>query len=77
MLHYLADARSIHTRRRVEYFAKEHEIDLITLSYTKKEQTTIPEEVYKRMGVRVHQVSKQMPFLLVAPFKIRRLREYL
>jgi len=34
---YLADARSIHTRRWVEYFAKEHEIDLITLSYTKKE----------------------------------------
>ena len=70
---YLADARSNHTRRWLEYFAKEHEIDLITLSYTKKEDTAVPEEVYKKMGVRVHKVSKPMPFLLFAPFKIRRL----
>jgi glycosyltransferase involved in cell wall biosynthesis len=70
---YLADASTDHTRRWVEYFAKEHEIDLITLSYTKKERTTIPEEVYTKMNVRVHKVSKPMPFLLLAPFKIRRL----
>ena len=70
---YLADARSNHTRRWVEYFAKEHEIDLITLSYTKKEETAIPEEVYVKMNVRVHKVSKRMPFLMLAPFKIRRL----
>ena len=70
---YLADARSGHVRRWVEYFAKEHEIDLITLSYTKKEDTFVPEEVYEKMGVQVHKVSKKMPFLLFAPFKIRRL----
>ena len=70
---YLADARSGHVRRWVEYFAKEHEIDLITLAYTKKEDTFVPEEVYKKMNVRVHKVSKKMPFLLFAPFKIRRL----
>ncbi|NQE45230.1 D-inositol-3-phosphate glycosyltransferase [ANME-1 cluster archaeon GoMg2] len=70
---YLADVRSVHTRRWVEYFAKEHEIDLITLAYTKKEDTFVPEEVYKKMGVQVHKVSKKMPFLLFAPFKIRRL----
>ena len=70
---YLGDARSTHVRRWVAYFAKEHEIDLITFSYTKKEDTFVPEEVYKKMGVRVHKVSKKMPFLLFAPFKIRRL----
>ena len=71
---FLADVRSIHTRRRVEYFAKEHEIDLITLNYPKKEGAFVPEEVYrKRENVRVHKVSKKMPFLLVAPFEIRRL----
>ena len=70
---YLADARSGHTRRWVEYFAKTHEIDLITLSYTKKEDTFVPEEVYKKMDVRVHKISKKTPFLLFAPFKIRRL----
>lgn len=32
-----ANARSIHTRWWIEYFANEHAIDLITLSYTKKE----------------------------------------
>ena len=70
---FLAQANSNHTKRWVEYFAKEHEIDLITLSYTKKEDTFVPEEVYKKMNVRVHKVSKPMPFLLFAPFKIRRL----
>jgi glycosyltransferase involved in cell wall biosynthesis len=70
---FLAQANSNHTRRWVEYFAKEHEIDLITLSYTKKEDTFVPEEVYTKMNVRVHKVSKRMPFLLFAPFKIRRL----
>ena len=70
---YLADARTTHVKRWVEYFAKEHEIDLITLAYTKEEQTTTPEEVYEKMNVRVHKVSKPMPFLLFAPFKIRRL----
>jgi len=69
---FLADVRSIHTRRWVEYFAKEHEIDMITLNYTNKEGI-IQEEVYEKMGVRVHKVSKTMPFLLFAPFKIRRL----
>jgi len=52
---------------------KRHEIDLITFSYTKKEDTFVPEEVYEKMGVRVHKVSKKMPFLLLAPFKIRKL----
>jgi len=69
---YLADVRSIHTRRWVEYFAQEHEIDLITLDYA-KDESIIPEEVYKKMNVRVHKVSKKMPHLLLAPFKIRRL----
>ena len=70
---FLADRRSIHTKRGVEYFAKGHEIDLITLSYTKKEDTSIPEEVYTKMSVHVHKISKKMPFLLLAPFKIRKL----
>ena len=69
---YLADVRSGHTRRWVEYFAKEHEVDLITLDYA-KDESIIPEEVYKKMNVRVHKISKPMPFLLFAPFKIRRL----
>jgi glycosyltransferase involved in cell wall biosynthesis len=70
---FLAQANSNHTKRWVEYFAKEHEIDLITLSYTKKGDTFVPEEVYEKMNVRVHKVSKRMPFLLFAPFKIRKL----
>ena len=69
---FLADARSIHTRKWVGYFAEEHEVDLITLAYA-AEEGVIPEEVYKKMGVRVHKVSKKMPFLLLAPFRIRRL----
>ena len=69
---YLGDARSIHTKRWVEYFAKEHEIDLITLDYA-EDESIIPEETYKKMGVRVHKISKKTPFLLLAPFKIRKL----
>jgi glycosyltransferase involved in cell wall biosynthesis len=70
---FLADVRSIHTKKWVEYFAKEHEIDLITLNYPKKERIGLPEEVYEKMNVRVYKISKKMPFLLFAPFKIRRL----
>jgi len=46
---------------------------LITLNYPKKERIGLPEEVYEKMNVRVHKISKKMPFLLFAPFKIRRL----
>ena len=69
---FLADARSLHTKRWVEYFAKEHEIYLITLDYI--EWAPISKEVYEEwINVELHKVSKNMPFLLFAPFKIRRL----
>lgn len=70
---YLADARSSHVKKWVEYFAKDNEIDLITFSYTTEEDAFIPESDYIKMGVRVHKISKKMPYLLMAPIFIRRL----
>lgn len=70
---YLADARSGHTKRWVEYFAKDNEVDLITFSYTTEEDTFIPETDYIKMGVRVHKISKRMPNLLLAPIIVRQL----
>jgi glycosyltransferase involved in cell wall biosynthesis len=70
----LADARTTHIKRWVEYFAREHDVDLITLSYTIPERTTIGEEIYEKMeNVHLHKVSKKFPEILFAPFKIRKL----
>lgn len=69
---YLADARSIHTKRWVEYFAKGYEVDLISLNY-EQDEDIIPEDAYNKMGVRLHKVPRKMPFLLFTPFYIRRL----
>ncbi|WP_067052229.1 glycosyltransferase [Methanofollis ethanolicus] len=70
----LADARTTHIKRWVEYFSEKHEVDLITLSYTVPERTTIGEEVYEKMpNVRLHKVSKKIPDILLAPFRIRKL----
>ncbi len=70
---YLADARSGHTKRWVEYFAKDNDIDLITFDYAAKDGTFITEKDYIKMGVRVHKISKKMPNLLFAPIIVRRL----
>ncbi len=70
---YLADARSGHTKRWVEYFAKDNEVDLITFDYATKDGTFITETDYIKMGVRVHKISKKMPNLLLAPIIVRRL----
>lgn len=70
---YLADARSGHTKRWIEYFARDNEIDLITFSYTTEEDTFIPETDYIKMGVRVHKISKKMPYILMGPIIVRRL----
>ncbi len=70
----LADAISIHTKKWVEYFAKEHEIDLITFSYTKKEKEYVPEKFYKECNnVRLYKISKNVPFIFISPFKIRKI----
>ena len=69
---FLADARSIHTMRWVEYFAEEHEVDLITLDYAEK-KNVIPEEAYKAINVKLHKVPRKLPSLLCTPLKIRSL----
>ena len=70
---YLADARSGHTKRWVEYFAKENDVDLITFDYATKDGTFITEKDYIKMGVQVHKISKKMPDLLFAPIIVRQL----
>lgn len=69
---FLADARSIHTRRWIEYFAEEHEVDLITLDYAEK-KNVIPEEAYETINVKLHKVPRKLPFLFFTPLKIRSL----
>lgn len=70
---YLADARSGHTKRWVEYFAKDNEVDLITFDYATKDGAFITEKDYIKMGVRVHKIPRKIPNLLLTPVIVRRL----
>ena len=49
---YLADGRSIHTKRWIEYFAKRYEVELITLDYNEDDNMTIPLKEYEDIGVQ-------------------------
>jgi hypothetical protein len=70
---YLADARSGHTKRWIEYFAKDNEVDLITFDYATKDGAFITEKDYIKMGVRVHKIPRKIPNLLLTPVIVRRL----
>ena len=71
---FLADAISVHTKKWVEYFTKEHEVDLITFSYTKKEKEYVPEEFYKECNnVSLYKIPKKVPYIFISPFKIRKI----
>jgi len=70
---YLADGRSIHTKRWLSYFAKRHEVELITLDYNEDDKMTIPVKEYEDMNVRVHKIQRGVTSLLLSPFEIRAL----
>ena len=70
---YLADGRSIHTKRWLSYFAKRHEVELITLDYNEDDKMTIPVKEYEDMNVRVHKIQRGVASLLLSPFEIRAL----
>ena len=66
---YLADLRSPHTKRWVDYFIKEHEIDLITLKYQGVSNMFFSRKDYEAIGVQVHEITKRE--LLLSPLTIR------
>lgn len=70
---YLADGRSIHTKRWIKHFATEHEVELITLDYNEDDEMTIPLKEYEDMGVSVHKIQRGVTSLMLSPFKIRAL----
>ena len=70
---YLADGRSIHTKRWIQYFVNTHEIELITLDYNEDDKMTISIKDYEDMGVKVHKIKRGVSSLVSSPFKIRTL----
>jgi L-malate glycosyltransferase len=70
---FLADIRSIHTKRWIEFFAINHEIHLITLDYPKNEMTSVKLEDYTRINVKIHTIPKSFPNILFNSFRVRNL----
>ncbi|WP_342677074.1 glycosyltransferase [Methanofollis sp. UBA420] len=68
---YLADIRSIHTRRWIEYFATHHQVTLITLDYLETPELRAHRSFYDSIGVSVITVSYAFPSIALAPVRIR------
>nr|WP_321351985.1 glycosyltransferase [uncultured Methanoregula sp.] len=70
---FLADIRSIHTKRWIEFFAPSHEIHLITLNFTPSEMGNVSTEDYTNLGVRIHILPKSFPSILFNSLRVKKL----
>ena len=70
---FLGDIRSIHTKRWVTFFAKDHEVHLISLEYPEDEKTQDYEEEYLKKNVRIHKISKKLSQLLISPLYFKKI----
>lgn len=70
---FLGDIRSIHTKRWIEFFAKTHEVHLISLDYPAGEMSNVSYEDYIRMNVIVHLIPKKFPWILGNVLKIKKI----
>lgn len=68
---YLADIRSIHTRRWIEYFAPHHRVTLITLDYPETSELIAHRSFYESIGVEILMVPYAFPSIILAPLRIR------
>jgi glycosyltransferase involved in cell wall biosynthesis len=71
---FLADIRSIHTRRWVGFFAQKNDTHLITFDYPEDaDRVSDGEQFFSGIGVTVHKIRKSLPFILISPFIARRI----
>jgi len=68
---YLADIRSIHTRRWIEYFAPHHRVTLVTLDYPETPELIAHRSFYESIGVDILMVPYAFPSIILAPLRIR------
>ncbi len=70
---FLGDVRSIHTKRWIEYFAKNHEVHLITLNYPDTDRGLFSESELKTLNIEVHKIPRTFPGLFFAPVMARKI----
>jgi len=70
---FLADIRSIHTKRWIEFFAHSNEIHLITLQFTPSEMGNVSLEDYTNLGVKIHILPKSFPSILFNSRRVKKL----
>jgi glycosyltransferase involved in cell wall biosynthesis len=70
---FLADIRSIHTKRWIEFFAHSNEIHLITLNFSPSEMGNVSLDSYEKLGVKIHTLSKSFPGILLNSWRVRQL----
>lgn len=71
---FLADIRSIHTKRWVGFFAQKNDTHLITFDYPEDADRVIEgEQFFSGIGVTVHKIRKSLPFIIISPLIARRI----
>ncbi len=68
---YLADIRSIHTRRWIEYFAPHHQATLLTLDYPETPELLAHRSFYGSIGVDIITVPYSFPSITFTPLRVR------
>lgn len=70
---FLADIRSIHTKRWIDYFVRGNEIHLISLDYSPEEMNSVSLEDYVRTGVHIHILPRSFPSVVLNSRRVRKL----
>jgi len=70
---FLADIRSIHTKRWIDFFVPNNEIHLITLNFSPDEMGNVCLDDYIKSGVKIHILPKTFPGILLNTLRVRNL----
>jgi glycosyltransferase involved in cell wall biosynthesis len=68
---FLADCRSLHTKRWLEYFARDNEVHLITIDYPYDSATKVTNKDYRDLGIIVHKIPKKLVNLAISPIAVK------
>lgn len=70
---FLADIRSIHTKRWLEFFAQDNEVHLITLDYPESEMRSVSRKDYLDMHIVIHTIPRKFPEILLNSLRVKKL----
>lgn len=70
---FLADCRSIHTKRWLQFFAANNEVHLISLKYPETDITGVSLTDFEELNIKVHFLPREIPGILFNSWKLKKL----